>query len=181
MAAAMSDEERFEHINNLFHEELFEEALILCDELLESCVDPIICANTLRRVGDCKHQLGRSKEALTYFTQALKIPTGDDFTTCMIYLSKALVLQSLRRYAQAQKAFQKAVEFAGDDEDLEQIKAYWEGLLFEIESSTDQDEFEQEKSKVLATFQQAFEQIVGKKPDAALLGSEWSKRPVLRA
>ena len=181
MAPDMSDEERFEHINDLFHEELFEEALILCDELLESCIDPIICANTLRRTGDCKHQLGRSREALTYYAQALKIATGDDFTTCMIYLSKALVLQSLRRYAQAQKAFQKAVEHAGDDEDLEQIKAYWEGLLFEIETSSDQDEFEQEKSKVLSTFQQAFEQVAGRQPDALSIVSEWSKRPVLRA
>lgn len=177
-------DELLEQINELYHDEQFEEALILCDQLLAKTTDPVIRAHTLRRIGDCKHQQKRYSEALEFFQKALRIKTGDNFTTCMIYLSQALTYQEMHEYNKAQIAFQCALDLATDSEDLEHIKEFWEEMLFDMEKDLTDQELAGQKKSISRSLKQTFHQlsqakaISSKKPTEEI---DWSNKPVLRA
>lgn len=179
----MTEEEALENINDLYHDELFEEALIECDQLLASTQDIIIKAHVWRRIGDCKHQLKRYPEALEAYHQGLALRTGDSFTTSLIYLSQALTYQELHHFDKAQIAFEKALDLAVDSEDIEYIKEFWEEMLFAMEEEMTEADLAQRKRIVGGELKMAYRNLVkaGAPIKTSLDPLDWSGKPVLRA
>lgn len=179
----MTDDEQLDNINDLYHDELFEEALIECDQLLASTHDIIIQAHVWRRIGDCKHQLKRYQEALEAYQRGLALRTGDSFTTSLIYLSQALTYQELHDFDKAQASFEKALELAVDSEDIEYIKEFWEEMLFDMEEKMTEAELAQRKKVVGGELKKAYRNLVkvGAPTKVSLDPLDWTGKPVLRA